>query len=62
LARGASKLYALLTEGHDDVDLPTEDLHHLTVWPDSCSMCYGVYEAERGEAQSHGEVIRPALE
>jgi hypothetical protein len=58
----ASKLYALLTKGHYDVKLPPEDLHRLTVWLDSCSMFYGVYEKEGGEAQLRGEVVRPTLE
>ncbi len=58
----ASKLYELLTKGHYDVKLPPEDLHRLTVWLDSCSMFYGVYEEEGGEAQLRGEVVRPTLE
>jgi hypothetical protein len=58
----ASKLYALLSKGHYDVKLPPEDLHRLTVWLDSCSMFYGVYEKEGGEAQLRGEVVRPTLE
>ena len=58
----ASKLYELLTKGHYDVKLPPEDLHRLTVWLDSCSMFYGVYEKEGGEAQLRGEVVRPTLE
>ena len=58
----ASKLYELLTKGHYEVRLPPEDLHRLTVWLDSCSMFYGVYEKEGGEAQLRGEVVRPTLE
>jgi hypothetical protein len=58
----ASKLYELLTKGHYDVKLPPEDVHRLTVWLDSCSMFYGVYEKEGGEAQRRGEVVRPTLE
>jgi hypothetical protein len=58
----ASKLYQLLMKGHYDVKLPPEDLHRLTVWLDSCSMFYGVYEKEGGEAQLRGEVVRPTLE
>ena len=58
----ASKLYELLSKGHYDVKLPPEDLHRLTVWLDSCSMFYGVYEKEGGEAQLRGEVVRPTLE
>jgi hypothetical protein len=58
----ASKLYGLLTKGHYEVKLPPEDLHRLTVWLDSCSMFYGVYEKDGGEAQLRGEVVRPTLE
>ena len=58
----ASKLYALLAQGHYDVKLPREDLHRLTVWLDSCSMFYGVYELSGGEAQLRGEIVRPTLE
>jgi hypothetical protein len=58
----ASKLYELLTKGHFDVNLPAEDLHRLTVWLDSCSMFYGVYEEEGGAAQLRGEIVRPTLE
>jgi hypothetical protein len=58
----ASKLYELLIKSHYDVKLPPEALHRLTVWLDSCSMFYGVYEKEGGEAQLRGEVVRPRLE
>jgi hypothetical protein len=58
----ASKLYNLLIKGHYEVKLAPEDLHRLTVWLDSCSMFYGVYEKEGGEAQLRGEVVRPTLE
>lgn len=58
----ASKLYALLQAGHHDVKLPAADLHRLTVWLDSCSPFYGVYEQAGGQAQLRGEVPRPTLE
>ncbi len=58
----AAKLYSLLKEGHYDVKLPPEDLHRLTVWLDSCSIFYGVYEKEGGEAQLRGEIVYPTLE
>jgi hypothetical protein len=58
----ASRLYALLKQGHYTVKLPQEDLHRLTLWLDSASMFYGVYEKEGGEAQLRGEVARPTLE
>jgi cytochrome c553 len=58
----ASKLYALLKQGHYDVKLPPEDLHRITVWLDMCSIFYGVYEKEGGEAILRGEVTKPTLE
>jgi len=58
----ASKLYELLRKGHHGVKLPPEDMHRLTVWLDSCSLFYGVYEQEGGQAQLRGEIARPTLE
>ena len=58
----ASKLYPLLTEGHYDVKLSEEEMHRITVWLDSVSNFYGVYEKEGGEAQLRGEVAHPTLE
>ena len=58
----ASKLYELLENGHYDVKLSEEDMHRITVWLDSYSQFYGVYEPEAGQAQLRGEVVRPALE
>jgi len=58
----ASKLYELLQKGHYDVKLPPEDMHRLTVWLDSCSLFYGVYEKEGGRAQLRGEIAEPTLE
>jgi hypothetical protein len=58
----ASKLYQMLTSGHHDLKLPPEDLHRLAVWLDSCSLFYGVYEKEGGEAQLLGKTARPTLE
>jgi len=58
----ASKLYAMLQKGHNDLSLPAEDLHRLTLWLDSCSIFYGVYEKEGGEAQLRGEIVKPTLE
>ena len=58
----ASKLYQLLEEGHYKVELPAEDKHRLAVWLDSCSLFYGVYEKEGGQAQLRGEIARPTLE
>ena len=58
----ASKLYSMLQKGHHDLNLPAEDLHRLTLWLDSCSIFYGVYEKEGGEAQLRGEIVKPTLE
>ncbi len=58
----ASKLYALLREGHHDVKLSPEELRRITVWLDSMSLFYGVYEKKGGEAQLRGEIARPTLE
>ncbi len=58
----ASKLYAMLKKGHHDVKLSREEMHRITLWLDSCSVFYGVYEKEGGEAQLRGEVVKPTLE
>jgi hypothetical protein len=58
----ASRLYSLLQAGHHDLKLPPDDLHRLTVWLDSCSLFYGVYEKAGGEAQLRGEVAHPTLQ
>jgi hypothetical protein len=52
----------MLDKGHHDVVLSAEDLHRLTLWLDCCSMFYGVFEKEPGEAQLRGEVTRARLE
>ncbi|NLX97914.1 MAG: hypothetical protein GXY83_17260 [Rhodopirellula sp.] len=58
----SSKLYQLLQEGHYELSLPPEALHKLVVWLDSCSLFYGVYEAEGQQAQLRGKIVRPTLE
>jgi hypothetical protein len=58
----ASKLYQMLKKGHNKVKLPPEDLHRITLWLDSTSIFYGVYEKEGGEAQLRGEIAHPTLE
>jgi len=58
----ASKLYPLLKDGHYDVKLTDEEMHRITVWLDSVSNFYGVYEREGGEAQLRGEIAYPTLE
>jgi len=58
----ASKLYQMLSKGHNKLKLPPEDMHRITLWLDCVSMFYGVYEKEGGEAQLRGEIVRPTLE
>jgi hypothetical protein len=58
----ASKLMELLDKGHYDVKLPPEDLRRITLWLDCCSIFYGVYEKENGQAQLEGRAVRPTLE
>ncbi len=58
----AAPLYQLLRDGHHDVDLDKEEMHRITVWLDSLSNFYGVYEKEAGEAQLRGEIAWPGLE
>ena len=58
----AAKLTEVLNKDHYDLKLPAEDRHRLTLWLDLCSIFYGVYEKEGGEAQLRGEVVRPTLE
>jgi hypothetical protein len=58
----ASRLYAMLRQGHHDLRLPDEDLRRIALWLDCCSMFYGVYEEGPGQAQLQGQVARPTLE
>jgi hypothetical protein len=58
----ASRLWAMLESGHHDVQLPPEDRQRLSLWLDSCSLFYGVYEKEGGEAQLRGEIAQPSLQ
>lgn len=57
----ASRLYNLLKDGHNDLDLSQEDMHRIVLWLDSVSLFYGVYEKEGGEAQLRGEIVQPTL-
>jgi len=58
----ASKLYQMLKKGHNKVTLSDAEMRRITVWLDSCSPFYGVYEKEGGEAQLRGEIAKPTLE
>ncbi len=58
----ASKLVEILDRGHFDVKLSPEEFHRITLWLDSSSLFYGVFEKEPGQAQLRGEVVRATLE
>lgn len=58
----ASKLIALLDEGHHDLKLSSEDFHRLALWLDCSSMFYGVFEKEGGETQLFGGIATPSLQ
>ncbi len=51
-----------LEKGHYGVKLSSEDFHRITLWLDSSSMFYGVYEKEGGEGQLRGEIARLTLQ
>lgn len=55
----ASKLFALLTAGHHDVELTPEELRRITLWLDGNSMFYGAYHDIM--AQAKGESVAPRL-
>ena len=58
----ASKLFSILDAGHHDLKLSPEDFHRIALWLDCCSLFYGVYEKDQGEAQLAGQVVHPTLE
>jgi hypothetical protein len=58
----ASKLYELLEKGHHDVKLSAEEMRRLTLWLDSVSPFYGVYEPEGQKVELGGGLARPTLE
>lgn len=58
----ASKLYALLQQGHHGVSLTHDERLRLVTWLDSVCQFYGVYEKEGGEAQLAGGIAHPTLE
>lgn len=55
----ASKLLALLRNGHYDVKLSPADLRRVTLWLDANSAFYGAYHDT--ETQARGGIVRPAL-
>lgn len=58
----ASRLRAILEEDHHGLELEPEEFRRLMLWLDLCSIFYGVYEKENGEAQLRGEVVGSTLE
>jgi hypothetical protein len=58
----ASNLYAHLQKGHHDVKLTPQEMRRLTLWLDSASVFYGVYEPEGQKLELRGQAARPTLE
>ena len=58
----ASRLYELLQKGHHDVKLSAEEMRRITLWLDSVSLFYGVYEPEGQKVELSGGLARPTLE
>jgi hypothetical protein len=59
----ASKLMALLQEGHEDVVLDEEELERLVTWMDTNALFYGTFDPEDQKRQQRGDRIDgPALE
>lgn len=56
----ASRLYSILTQGHNDVRLSKEDLHRITLWLECNSDFFGSYEDT--EVQAAGQIIKPTLD
>lgn len=54
-----SKLYPLVTSGHNGVDLSEEELHRIALWLDLTSQFLGTYENVQGQA--NGEIVEPIL-
>lgn len=58
----ASKLYALLKNGHHGVTLSSDEMHRIVIWLDAVCQFYGVYEKEGGETQLAGGLAIPTLQ
>ncbi|MCS7237560.1 MAG: discoidin domain-containing protein [Thermoguttaceae bacterium] len=58
----ASKLRQILQGDHYGLKLEQEEFRRLMLWLDLCSIFYGVYEAEGGQAQLRGDIAYPTLE
>jgi hypothetical protein len=59
----ASKLMALLLEGHEGVELADDDIQRLATWMDANALFYGTFDPIDQKRQQRGERIAgPALE
>jgi hypothetical protein len=56
----ASRLYKMLSAGHNKLKLSKEDMHRITLWLECNSDFFGSYD--NIEAQARGEVVKPTLE
>jgi hypothetical protein len=56
----ASRLFALLDQGHYGVELSADELRRVTVWLDTNSDFFGAYE--NTQAQARGEFVLPKLQ
>ena len=53
----ASRLYVMLSRGHNNVKLTPEQMRRITLWLDCNSNFYGAYHDI--EKQARGEIVRP---
>ena len=59
----ASRLMALLLEGHEDVVLDEQEMERLVTWMDTNALFYGTFDPEDQKRQQRGEHIKgPSLE
>jgi hypothetical protein len=59
----ASKLMAMLLDGHEDVELSDAELERLVTWMDANALFYGTFDPEDQRRQQRGQRIAgPALE
>ncbi|MHC4505740.1 MAG: HzsA-related protein, partial [Planctomycetota bacterium] len=56
----ASRLYKMLSAGHNKLKLSKEDMRRITLWLECNSDFFGSYD--NIEAQCRGEVVKPTLE
>jgi hypothetical protein len=56
----ASRLYAILVNGHHDVQLSPDEMRRITLWLDCNTNFYGAYHDL--EAQARGELVMPTVE